>query len=622
MKHTLTLLICLLICTSFVFAQDGTLDSTFGNGGIVTTAIGTNDEVGYGIAIQSDGKIVVAGYSTIGSYNEFAVVRYNIDGSLDSLFDEDGIATTNIGTYDEIGNSVTIQSDGKIIVAGLATNSNGKSDFAVVRLNTDGSLDTSFDVDGKATTSIGTSDGIGYSVATQPDGKIVVAGTSINNGISDFAIIRFNSDGSLDSSFNVDGIAITNFAPYGSIGYSVAIQLDGKIVVAGDTQYGSYNEFAVVRYNTDGSLDASFDEDGKVITTVGNYTNRGKSIAIQSDGKIVVAGFSDSGNYHFAVVRYNSDGNLDTSFDEDGKTVTLTESNEYPYSIAIQSDGKIVVAGHFSSGGHAVFGVVRYNTNGSLDGSFEGGGKTTTSIGAYGSGGYSVAIQSDGKIIVAGRTLNASGYDIALVRYNNPSLSLSLPVELTSFSASSTSDNIQLNWKTATESNNVGWEVEEKQNPLNPPLKNGEKDGGWRKIGFVSGKGTTTEAQTYSFTLPITHNSSQSFFRLKQIDADGKFVYSNELSVNLVPETYSLSQNYPNPFNPKTIISYALPKSGKVVLKIYDVLGKEISVLENGFKESGRYSVNFDGSSLSSGMYFYKLESGGFSQVKKFQLVK
>jgi uncharacterized delta-60 repeat protein len=276
----------------------GSLDSSFDSDGKVITVFGASNESANSIAIQGDGKIVVAGASNNGANNEFAVARYNTNGSLDSSYDSDGKVTTTIGSNAE-AYSVAIQSDGKIVVAGN-TNIGGRDTIAVARYNTDGSLDSSFDSDGKVTTTIGEAD-YATSVVVQSDGKIVVAGSSATGGNSDFALIRYNSDGSLDSSFDP---AITPIGSSSDFGNSVAIQSDGKIVVAGSSNNGSDNEFAVARYNTDGSLDSSFDSDGKVTTAIGSG-DFAFSAAIQSDGKIVVVGSSNNGSDDdFAILRY------------------------------------------------------------------------------------------------------------------------------------------------------------------------------------------------------------------------------------------------------------------------------------------------------------------------------
>ena len=393
--------------------------SAAGNG-MVITDFGGNDDTGNAVAIQPDGKIVVAGSSKNDLGNDFAVVRYNSDGSLDTTFSEDGLAVTDFGSFHDYGNAVALQSDNKIVVAGTSKN-DLDTDFAVARYNIDGSLDASFDEDGRVTMDFGGNSDQSNAVAIQPDGKIVAAGTSE----SDFAVARYNADGSLDTSFGVDGIVSTDIS-FDDTGRAVALQPDGKIVVAGTVNSNLYDDLAVIRYNSDGSLDTTFDEDGIVTTDFGTYKScvSGSYIAIQSDGKIVIPGtsgepfippppyfFADNA-FDFAVARYNNDGSLDTSFNENGKVTTdLYNSNDYGFAVSIQADGKIVMAGRIDGD----FAVVRYNVDGSLDTSFDEDGKVTTDSGSgFFDEGRSVAIQSDGKIVVAG----SAGGNFAVVRYN------------------------------------------------------------------------------------------------------------------------------------------------------------------------------------------------------------
>ena len=426
-----------VLCDRVLMAGD--LDISFDGDGKVTTAVGSGNDYAYSVAIQSDGKIVVAGESGNSPGNrDFALTRYNANGSLDISFDGDGKVTTDFGSrFDDVAYSVAIQSDGKIVVAGYSLNSGGNWDFALTRYNANGSLDISFDGDGKVTTDFGSID-TAYSVAIQSDGKIVVAGYSGNTPAnSDFALTRYNSNGSLDTTFDGDGKVTTAIGISSDYAFSVAIQSDGKIVVAGYSLNSGGNwDFALTRYNANGSLDISFDGDGKVTTDFGGALDRAVSVAIQSDGKIVAAGYSDNGsNRDFALTRYNSNGSLDTTFDGDGKVTTDFGSIDTALSVAIQSDGKIVVAGY--SGNTPFnwdFALTRYNSNGSLDTTFDGDGKVTTAIGISSDYAFSVAIQSDGKIVAAGYSDNgSSNRDFALTRYNvdfnrNPTdISLSSP---------------------------------------------------------------------------------------------------------------------------------------------------------------------------------------------------
>jgi uncharacterized delta-60 repeat protein len=399
---------------------NGSLDTSFGAGGKVVTAIGSSDDYASSIAIQSDGKIVVAGYLWNGSGYDFALSRYNPDGSLDTSFGMGGKVTTAIGLSNGYANSVEIQSDGKIVVAGFSRNGSD-ADFALVRYNVDGSLDTSFGIGGIVTTAIGSTSEVAHSLAIQSDGKIVAAGYSDNESDVDFALVRYNVDGSLDTSFGVGGIVTTAVGSSFDEVYSVVIQSDGKIVAAGHSWNGSDSDFALVRYNVDGSLDTTFGIGGKVTTAIGSSEDLVTSVVTQGDGKIVAAGISYDERYSdFALVRYNVDGSLDTTFGIDGIVTTVIGSeSSYAYSIKIQGNGKIVAAGHSGSGGgRDVFALARYNVDGSLDTSFGIDGIVTTAIGSSSDYAYSVAIQSNGKIVAAGYSWNGSNDDFALARYN------------------------------------------------------------------------------------------------------------------------------------------------------------------------------------------------------------
>jgi len=400
----LTFLMLILFGAVIGTAAPGDLDLSFGSGGIFIIRDGGNNGLNLqdanGMAIQADGKIVV-----VGRGGGFAVVRYNTDGSLDTSFDGDGIVSTQVGGDLSEAFSVAIQADGKIVVVG-----SGFGGFGVVRLNPNGSLDTTFNGTGIVITPVNT-DGVAWAVAIQPDGKIVAAGQSGGSGY-DFALVRYNTNGSPDTSFDGDGIVTTDFGSY-DITQEVVIQADGKIVAVGYSAIYPNNNFAVVRYNTDGSLDTSFNGTGKVITP-GGYAF---TAAIQADGKIIAAGENN-------LVRYNTNGTLDTSFNGSG----IISIPIYANSVAIQTDDKIVVAGSNFGGFASDFAAVRLNPNGSLDTTFNFDGVVITPayVGNYYSPtdyGNALAIQEDGKIVVAGNAEEwlYDFYDFAVVRYHGGS---------------------------------------------------------------------------------------------------------------------------------------------------------------------------------------------------------
>ncbi len=411
----------------------GDLDPSFGTGGKVTTGFPA-DAQAISIALQSDGKIVVfGGTDVLGSNASFALIRYNADGSLDTSFDQDGKLT-----IDFAATSIALQVDGKIVVAG-STFTIENFDFALARYNSNGSLDTSFGDGGKVATDFSTSDlgtdDFARSVALQADGKIVVAGKS--GGFISFA--RYHSDGSLDSSFDEDGMLIATIGveAYSFVPPSMVLQEDDKIVIAGTT---INSEFALARFNSDGSLDESFDGDGQLTTKLGMFGSQATSLALQSDGKIIVAGSTTfQGGALFALARYNSDGSLDSSFDGNGKVTTqfgnvdefapLTgASYSTATGIALQPDGAIVVAGYTIKNSGTDFALVRYNSDGSLDTSFNDDGRLTTGFRETGDDqANAIAIQADGRIVVAGFTDNEGSFEFALARYNGDTVVATLP---------------------------------------------------------------------------------------------------------------------------------------------------------------------------------------------------
>jgi uncharacterized delta-60 repeat protein len=396
----------------------GSPDITFGTGGKVTDPIGSGYNIAYGLGIQSDGRIVAAGYSSNGSDYDFALVRYDTNGSFDTGFGVGGIVTTPIGSSNDYANALGIQSDSRIVAAGSSYNGSNYS-FALVRYNTDGSLDTTFGAGGKVTTSVGDGYNIAYALGIQSDGKIVAAGYSENGSNFDFALVRYNTDGSLDTGFGSGGKVTTPMGNGYNIAYAIGIQSDGRIVVAGSSCNDSNYDFALVRYNTDGSLDTGFGTGGIVTTPVGNNDDKALALGIQSDGKIMAAGYSFNGsNNDFALARYNSDGSLDTGFGTGGIITTpIGSGHDIAYALGFQSGGRIVVAGSSYNGGNYNFALVRYNTDGSLDTGFGTGGIVTTPVGSSDDKALALGIQSDGKIVAAGYSDKGDNYDFALVRY-------------------------------------------------------------------------------------------------------------------------------------------------------------------------------------------------------------
>lgn len=433
-------------CVQIAFAADcytggpGCLDQTFGypTGKVLTNTDGAVPEnldldQAHGIAIQPDGKIVVAGMTTNPmntQQNSFLVLRYNTDGSLDTGFGNGvGWVTTGFSPgSSDWGQAIALQPDGNIIVVGKSTTASRNTAttlIAVARYLPNGALDGTFGNGGKLTISFGstkqTSDTEGRCVVIQSDGKIIVGGFAGSSG----ALARLNSNGSLDTSFGSGGRVTSSVS--GST-ESVAIQGDGKIVFGGQTNGGrkSNTDFAVTRLNATGTIDTSFGSNGIANADFGGANDRISSIKIDGSGNIVALGMTGTSlaTDNFALARFLPNGQIDTTFGTGGKVMTDVFAYwDSGQAAAIQPDGKILATGYSYTSGSSLKGyltLIRYNTNGTLDGTFGAGGIVTTEAGGPDNYGYALAIQADGMIVAAGTmsTTNTSdGAFVALARY-------------------------------------------------------------------------------------------------------------------------------------------------------------------------------------------------------------
>lgn len=390
------------------------LDNTFDSDGIVVTnIIGTSFAEGRKTVIQADGKILLAGTTYLSPNRVFVVARYNSNGSLDNTFDGDGIAFVDFGAT-AFCFAMALQTDGKIVLGGEYNNGSGTS-IALARLLTNGSLDLTFSGDGKTTYNVLGGTHNAKDLLVQPDGKIVVSGDCFTGGVINFCLARFTSTGSLDPTFDGDGIVLTDLTTMVGRGYGIAIQSDGKLILVG-SRLVSEQEVAVARYNTNGSLDNTFGIGGMVSTNVFSGHDEATDVAIQPDGKIVVSGsfMSLSGVSDVLLLRYNSNGTLDNTFDGDGKVLTnFGGYNDYPGEIIIQPDGKIVFSGQMMNGtsDFTNFAIVRYLSNGAME------GMVITDLGADDYA-YSCARQTDGKVVVGGYSKTGGSHELALVRYD------------------------------------------------------------------------------------------------------------------------------------------------------------------------------------------------------------
>ena len=419
MKNIIVFITC--IATGIVAgAQPGTLDKTFGNEGRVfseTFSAGCN-----AMAIQPDGKIVAAGAGGYDGMGGFFVARYNSDGSIDNSFGDEGRVITNFfGTATSHIESIIVLPTGKILAAAWFGDY-GLIDIALLQYNPNGSLDSSFGVNGIVITDISNFDYI-YDMVVQPDGKIIVAGDrkkNENDFLTSFTV-RYLPDGRLDKSFGRKGIAFTSYSDNIDI-TSVALQPDGKIIVGGN--YNIYGDFMLLRYQPDGSLDSSFGGDGIIRYDFGADIGHLFDLAVQPDGKILAAGEKGLRVSNMVIVRFTSTGAVDTSFggNKGYPSRFFDNGTSHISTVLMQDDGKILVAGYYY---HVLsrFALLRLRENGILDSSFGENGITLTTFEDAGSVSCNAAVlQADGKVVLGGRSyLNTPPYyyHFILSRYNN-----------------------------------------------------------------------------------------------------------------------------------------------------------------------------------------------------------
>ena len=398
--------------------QPSGLDPTFGTGGKVTTEFGGDDT---GMAIQPDGKIVMVG----GSLSDFVLARYNPNGSLDTTFGTNGKVTHSMltGSSEEIARAVAIQPDGKIVVAGHTGQfgrpgrpANNRFDHAVVRYNANGSVDTTFGAGGVASSLIGRI----FAMALQPDGGIIVVGDAPQP--EDMMVARYNANGNLDLNFGLGGFRLFDLGPLGAeLAENVVVQSNGAIVLSGPhTKPGESvreQHTAVVRLDSGGDPDASFGTAGVLVVDNRKVSD---GLAVQSDGRIVLvgeAGTATLGVSQFSTMRLNTNGTPDSSFGTDGRVNTaITAQSDTAKAVALQADGKIVVAGSSANQLNRNFAAVRYNTNGTLDASFATASMLTVDFFGSTDVAENVAIAPDGKIVLGGLARDdVDGYGLARV---------------------------------------------------------------------------------------------------------------------------------------------------------------------------------------------------------------
>lgn len=416
------ILLLLMIPTFVSYAQSGVLDTTFGNNGIVTTVITGSYNLAHTSVVQADGKILVAGEAGEPTPMQVAIARYNTDGTLDTSFGNSGTLLIQVGPFRSYARSIALQADGKIVI-GAYTYDDIAADFAVIRLLADGTLDNSFGNNGITIADAGSHDIVDAMILLN-DGKILLAG----NNYTDFLAARFNTDGSLDTTFGTNGWTAIGFDSSDSQVKDVALQDDGKILLSGYAYNNStgVNSMATTRINADGSIDPTFGTAGKITVNSGNNDDFAVAIAVQTDGKIVMGGYTYVGEnplrYDLVAVRLNTDGTFDDNYANNGVAIgrVLEDGQNYAEQMILQPDDKIILAGYAAEIDNYNLAMLRFDTDGNVDTTFGIDGKVSTDINARPDFGKAITLQPDNKIILAGYSYAPSGVgEIVVARYDN-----------------------------------------------------------------------------------------------------------------------------------------------------------------------------------------------------------
>ncbi len=575
-------------------AQVGTLDPSFGDGGIEFL-----DPIceGYVSTVLEDGKIL-----TVGSYEttQVSIWRFNADGTLDESFGVSGRVDYSFGKKFQVPHAMALQNDGKILVTGEYYATSGGIQTGIMRCNSDGSLDSSFGNNGLDSVHINKWD-YSYGIVVQKDGKIVVAGITTNTlGIAKASFLaRFMPDGGLDNSFGVNGNIVTNYSSLISI-VTLAIKQNGKLLTGGDFNSNSdHPVYQVIQYNTNGNIDDAFGENGKAQFVFGQgqggqWANKMNAMSIAPDDKIICIGSSGNPYVNMAVCRFNADGTIDNEFGDNGGVITPYNNlhDVENISLAFQPDGKILTTALINIINTNPMILTRYENNGQLDVSFGENGFTSTEISYYPRG-NSIHVLPDSKILVTGYTDLESR--IFLARYNGDNV---LSANFKDLKAAQNKDAITVTWQTLNESGRKSFTVERSGNANE-----------YVGINTVPAKGV---ASNYSYTdkNPL---DGISYYRIRENAANGTNTYSPV--VKIVFNDNGVISLYPNPAK-NTVTVKGLNKNIPAVIKITDMQGREIS--SQNFTQSSSATLNLR--ALAQGAYFVQIAQEG--KIVRLKLIK
>jgi len=547
---------------------------------------GTNIDIGHCVEQTFDGGYIITGYTrSYGTMSGRNVLLIKTD--------ENGVAewiNGYGGNDDDEGYSVKQTPDGGYIIAGH-TKSFGAGLKDVYLIKTD-----SLGTQQWTKTFGGAQDDEGYSVQQTNDGGFIIGGVTSSSGAGsrDVWLIKTDASGNLSWQKTHGGMSSDG-------AWYVQKTSDGGYILAGWTfSYGPGYIGNAWLVKTDSSGNQQWHQ-----YFGGDDADRAYSVQQTSDGGFILTGYTDSfgaGLYDMLLIKTDSLGNSEwlKTFGGSGR--------DYGNSVQQTTDGGFIITGYtlsYGAGGDDVW-LVKTDINGNEEWNKTFGG-TSSDVG------FCIKQTSDGGYIITGHTLSfgAGVHDVWLIKLDSI-----IPVELVSFSGNVSNGKVELAWITASEINNMGFEVERTS------LQTSQCPDCWVRIGFVEGIGSTLEYTYYSFidenVMPETY-----YYRLKQIDFQGTIEYSNKIEIKVsYKPIYSLSQNYPNPFNPSTTINYSIKENGNVQLKVYDLLGREVAILVNEEKPAGSHTVEFNGDNLAGGIYFYRLATENFISTKKLILLK
>jgi uncharacterized delta-60 repeat protein len=641
MKKITSTLTALLLCL-YVSAQVGVLDGGFNasHGHVIHTLHSAND-YGQAVATHSDGRVVVASYNTD---KWFTLLRYMPDGTLDGTFGTGGVAKLRYDVDDDaLAYALHIYPNNTILVAGFTWNEAGSTgyDFALTRLLEDGTVDAGFGTGGWTVTAIGAGTAIdeARSLAVQADGKIVVAGFgNMGANSNDFAVVRYSSNGILETGLGAfgggDGIVTTHINASDKAS-SVAIQpADQKIVVGGTSNENvTGSNFAVVRYNTDGSLDATNFGTGGIanidlVNGGAGSTDEGYQLVIQPDNKILMTGMSkavSASGSDVATIRLTTSGGLDGSFNATGAIAGRTGSttpagiaifnnhnvsntDEGARSIILQSNGDFLLAGD-SDGSTSSFAflLLRYHSDGTLDDTFDGSsnGNGVLTYDFTGSREYGYAITAyNNRIYFVGST-GDNGFKntlVAAIQY----AATPLPVVLSQFYAQKQTSKVVLQWQSSSEENVKQFVIERSNDGKT-----------YKAIGTVHATGNSATAKNYSFADQSPYKSTNNYYRLMMQDVDGNYKYSKILIIKFDGQLTSSVQVFPNPV--KDLLQVQLPDglNGTIGIQIIDMQGRVIKK-NNVVSDGNALNTTLDVSSLTSGVYILKAQAGNTTVTSRF----